>query len=72
MPGAWSDHLPVRRPLEDLFWAWLDRGRLEVSAYLANNGDEPPDPRRVAEACPSLNGRAELAAWHLATLETRP
>ena len=72
MPGAWSEDMHYRRPLEDLLWAWVDRGRLEVAAYVANNGDEAPDPRRVANACPSLNGRAEVAAWHLARLELRP
>jgi hypothetical protein len=62
----------ARRSLETLFWAWVDRCRLEVAAYAANNGEEPLDPHRVAQDCPSLHGRVEVAAWHLARLDTRP
>lgn len=64
-PAAWSDDVLVRRPLEQLLWAWLEQGRQEVMAYLANNGHEPPDPAKVAQACPALGDRPEIAAWHL-------
>jgi hypothetical protein len=51
-----------------LFLEWAEAGRRQVAGYLASNGKEPPDPAKVAAACPACLGRPEVAAWHLRRL----
>jgi hypothetical protein len=51
----------AKRALDDLFRNWLERCQEEVRAHLAEGGSD--DPATVAQACPSLAGRPEVAEW---------